>query len=110
MSLGYEIHHSGKCYTVFSASNYCGQVPNFGAVMLFSWKRRSGRGGKLRASFSEFWAPGRDKRFLAELLKTLQGDPIDLEIRAELEREAHAEFDTSSLVRHDPYFVFLVKN
>ena len=30
---GYEIHHNGKCITVFSAPNYCDQMGNKGAFI-----------------------------------------------------------------------------
>ena len=31
---GYELHHGGKCATVFSAPKYCGQMTNLGAVAI----------------------------------------------------------------------------
>ena len=31
---GYEVMHNGKCYTVFSAPNYCDQMGNKGAYMV----------------------------------------------------------------------------
>ena len=31
---GYEIMHNGRCYTVFSAPNYCDQMGNKGAYMV----------------------------------------------------------------------------
>ncbi|KIH48863.1 hypothetical protein ANCDUO_21064, partial [Ancylostoma duodenale] len=30
---GYEVHHNGKCITVFSAPNYCDQMGNKGAFI-----------------------------------------------------------------------------
>ncbi|KAI6241311.1 Protein-serine/threonine phosphatase [Aphelenchoides fujianensis] len=30
---GWEEHHDGKCYTIFSAPNYCGQMGNSGAFI-----------------------------------------------------------------------------
>jgi hypothetical protein len=32
---GYEVLHNGQCVTVFSASNYCGNTGNLGAVVKF---------------------------------------------------------------------------
>lgn len=32
---GWEALHDGKCITLFSASNYCGDAGNFGAVLVF---------------------------------------------------------------------------
>lgn len=31
---GYEIMHNGRCYTVFSAPNYCDTMGNKGAYMI----------------------------------------------------------------------------
>ena len=42
MMQGYELHHGGKCATVFSAPNYCGSQGNLGAVAKFV----HGEGGK----------------------------------------------------------------
>eukprot|EP00245_Coleochaete_scutata_P007829 TRINITY_DN2360_c0_g1_i1.p1 TRINITY_DN2360_c0_g1~~TRINITY_DN2360_c0_g1_i1.p1 ORF type:complete len:506 (-),score=107.70 TRINITY_DN2360_c0_g1_i1:133-1590(-) len=33
---GYEVDHDGKCVTVFSAPNYCDQMGNKGAFMIFT--------------------------------------------------------------------------
>lgn len=30
---GYEEHHGGKCYTIFSAPNYCDTIGNRGAFI-----------------------------------------------------------------------------
>lgn len=35
-SRGYAKEHDGRCVTVFSASNYCGQTGNYGAVLVLS--------------------------------------------------------------------------
>ena len=32
---GYDIKHDDQCYTLFSASNYCGDAGNEGAIMIF---------------------------------------------------------------------------
>ena len=32
---GYEVMHDGKCVTIFSAPNYCDQMGNKGAIMIF---------------------------------------------------------------------------
>ena len=32
---GYELHHSSKLVTVFSAPNYCGDIQNIGAVIRY---------------------------------------------------------------------------
>lgn len=32
---GYELSHSGKVHTVFSAPNYCGRCENFGSIIEF---------------------------------------------------------------------------
>eukprot|EP00746_Dinoflagellata_sp_MGD_P166354 gnl/MRDRNA2_/MRDRNA2_96182_c0_seq1.p1 gnl/MRDRNA2_/MRDRNA2_96182_c0~~gnl/MRDRNA2_/MRDRNA2_96182_c0_seq1.p1 ORF type:complete len:1021 (-),score=236.76 gnl/MRDRNA2_/MRDRNA2_96182_c0_seq1:36-3098(-) len=32
---GFMKHHSGRCITIFSASNYCGNAGNYGAVLVF---------------------------------------------------------------------------
>ena len=34
---GYDIMHDDQCYTLFSASNYCGDAGNDGAIMVFPW-------------------------------------------------------------------------
>ena len=39
---GYEVHHEGKCITVFSAPNYCGQVGNKAAYLRFTFDRNTG--------------------------------------------------------------------
>eukprot|EP00811_Abedinium_folium_P022682 NODE_3210_length_2074_cov_8.057524.p1 GENE.NODE_3210_length_2074_cov_8.057524~~NODE_3210_length_2074_cov_8.057524.p1 ORF type:complete len:645 (-),score=143.08 NODE_3210_length_2074_cov_8.057524:139-2073(-) len=46
---GYEWHHKGRCLTIFSASNYCGDVGNYGAVLLIA------QGEEDR--IMEHWAP-----------------------------------------------------
>lgn len=33
---GYEIMHNGRCYTVFSAPNYCDQMGNKGAYIVMN--------------------------------------------------------------------------
>jgi len=32
---GYQVHHDGKCITIFSAPNYCDQMRNKGAYIKF---------------------------------------------------------------------------
>merc|ERR1719326_2014361 len=32
---GYMKHHNSRCITIFSASNYCGECGNYGAVLVF---------------------------------------------------------------------------
>lgn len=32
---GFMKHHGGRCITIFSASNYCGNAGNYGAVLVF---------------------------------------------------------------------------
>ncbi|CAI4223253.1 unnamed protein product [Auanema sp. JU1783] len=44
---GYEIHHNGKCITVFSAPNYCDQMGNKGAFITI-------QGGNLKPKFTCF--------------------------------------------------------
>ncbi|KNH09588.1 Serine/threonine-protein phosphatase [Perkinsela sp. CCAP 1560/4] len=39
---GFEIHHGGKCITVFSAPNYCGQVGNKAAYLHFTFDDQPG--------------------------------------------------------------------
>jgi len=46
---GYQWHHSRQCLTIFSASNYCQQIGNLGAVLILA------RGEKDR--IDEHWAP-----------------------------------------------------
>uniref|UniRef100_A0A9J2PMQ3 protein-serine/threonine phosphatase n=1 Tax=Ascaris lumbricoides TaxID=6252 RepID=A0A9J2PMQ3_ASCLU len=46
---GYEIHHGGKCVTVFSAPNYCDTMGNKGAFITI-------RGNNLRPRFTSFSA------------------------------------------------------
>lgn len=36
---GYEKHHDGKCYTIFSAPNYCDSVGNKGAFITVTGDR-----------------------------------------------------------------------
>ena len=38
---GCEATHHNKVYTLFSASNYCGDAGNYGAIMTFSYKKHS---------------------------------------------------------------------
>jgi hypothetical protein len=38
---GCEATHSNKVYTLFSASNYCGDAGNYGAIMMFHHKKHS---------------------------------------------------------------------
>jgi serine/threonine-protein phosphatase 5 len=45
---GYEIHHDGKCVTIFSAPNYCDQMGNKGAFINFD--------ENLRPRFTQFSA------------------------------------------------------
>jgi hypothetical protein len=35
LAAGYEVAHDGRCITVFSAPNYCDQVGNQGAIVIF---------------------------------------------------------------------------
>ena len=44
---GYEVHHGGKCITVFSAPNYCGQVGNKGAYIRFTFDDKVGASSEL---------------------------------------------------------------
>lgn len=44
---GYEIHHGGKCITVFSAPNYCDRMGNKGAFIRF-------RGSEMKPKFTTF--------------------------------------------------------
>ncbi|XP_010781985.1 serine/threonine-protein phosphatase 5-like [Notothenia coriiceps] len=46
---GYEVTHSGKCITVFSAPNYCDQMGNKGAYIHL-------RGSDLKPEFHQFTA------------------------------------------------------
>ncbi|VDK62022.1 unnamed protein product, partial [Cylicostephanus goldi] len=46
---GYEVHHSGKCITVFSAPNYCDQMGNKGAFITIT-------GDNLTPKFTSFEA------------------------------------------------------
>jgi len=48
---GYFVHHQGLCLTVFSASNYCGEVGNWGAVVCFDSNRWPQYG------IHEYWSP-----------------------------------------------------
>ncbi|CAG6008361.1 unnamed protein product [Menidia menidia] len=48
-SEGYEVTHSGKCITVFSAPNYCDQMGNKGAYIHL-------RGSDLKPEFHQFTA------------------------------------------------------
>jgi serine/threonine-protein phosphatase 5 len=45
---GYNVHHGGKCITVFSAPNYCGDVGNAGAIVKCSGKEEELRGSILQ--------------------------------------------------------------
>ncbi|CAO4382478.1 unnamed protein product [Caenorhabditis nigoni] len=40
---GYEMHHNGQCYTVFSAPNYCDQMNNKGAFITITGDHLSPR-------------------------------------------------------------------
>ncbi|MFH4980433.1 hypothetical protein AB6A40_007142 [Gnathostoma spinigerum] len=44
---GYEVHHNGRCITVFSAPNYCDSMGNKGAFITI-------RGGSLQPKFTSF--------------------------------------------------------
>lgn len=46
---GYEWHHSKKCITVFSASNYCGDAGNLGGALIFTKGEKD--------QLFEHWAP-----------------------------------------------------
>jgi len=63
---GYFVHHQGLCLTVFSASNYCGEVGNWGATVAFnqaSWPQYT---------IAEYWAPD-----FADIKKELEkNEPI----------------------------------
>merc|ERR1719253_29593 len=48
---GYYVHHQGLCLTVFSASNYCGEVGNWGATIAFSGETWP------QYTIAEYWAP-----------------------------------------------------
>lgn len=61
---GYFVNHQGLCLTVFSASNYCGEVGNWGATITFqgaTWPQYT---------IAEYWAPGFDE-IKPELVKVL---------------------------------------
>merc|ERR1719316_785119 len=61
---GYFVNHQGLCLTVFSASNYCGEVGNWGATISFqgaTWPQYT---------IAEYWAPGFDE-IKPELVKVL---------------------------------------
>lgn len=45
---GFKVHHEGRCITIFSAPNYCGQGNNKGALLKF------GGDEKLQASIIQF--------------------------------------------------------
>ena len=55
-SRGYMSHHGGRCYTVFSASNYCGRTGNYGSVALFFNRNRHHR-QQLEFKIQEHFAP-----------------------------------------------------
>jgi serine/threonine-protein phosphatase 5 len=45
---GYNVHHDGKCITIFSAPNYCGSERNKGAILKLDGE------DELRASIIQF--------------------------------------------------------
>jgi len=46
---GFQYHHDGRCLTIFSASNYCGQVGNLGSVLILHRDQE--------VQIEEHWAP-----------------------------------------------------
>lgn len=46
---GYDTHHNNKCFTIFSAPNYCDSIGNKGAFITIT-------GNNLRPKFTSFSA------------------------------------------------------
>lgn len=69
---GYEIQHSGKLVTIFSAPNYCDQMGNRGAVMTFSGADLRNRSVKVNPKYTQFDAqphpPVRALQYASSLL------------------------------------------
>mmetsp|Transcript_45637 Transcript_45637/g.121056 ORF Transcript_45637/g.121056 Transcript_45637/m.121056 type:complete len:1089 (-) Transcript_45637:120-3386(-) len=69
---GFQAHHDGKVCTLFSASNYCGDGMNNGAVVLWDASSfpelRTGSGPGKAATLSEHWALGFSEIY--DLMKT----------------------------------------
>lgn len=93
---GFWYHHSNKCVTVFSASNYMGALGNKGGVLICSRekKKKSSTGGTKPEhgvfEASEFWAPP-----LRHIVRTLKEHDIltaDRDVRMQVAEAAEHEY------------------
>ena len=82
---GVAIHHGGRVFTVFSASNYCGTSGNLGAVLIF-------RHGNDRPTETYQWDPYKDPK--------MSGTIITKRSRKELKRAAAVQQATEYIVEH----------
>lgn len=62
---GFMKHHGGRCITIFSASNYCGDSGNYGAVLVFESEKFP------KYAIYEHYAPSLD--MMVDLVEQAQG-------------------------------------
>ena len=51
---GYEVTHNNKCITVFSAPNYCDQMGNKGAYIIFDLNKKDSTTNSMIPQFTQF--------------------------------------------------------
>ena len=80
---GCEATHHNKVYTLFSASNYCGDAGNYGAIMTFEYRKHS---------------PTEIHQYMAPVLDVEKGLSM-AEVEEEKEKqEATTKFKSNSIV------------
>jgi len=100
---GFEDRHDGRLITVFTASNYCGQTGNFGAVVIFhadmSYTVEEHMAPPLASLSAEYLKPGEEPAYISPTPEEGRSGESKEEYREKMEQDNLAKLE-SLVVKH----------